>query len=74
MSTKYTIKVPGAARWGTTMSENITKCIHELAAEIKETMEVTNSNIQNMDSKFDRLSAQIVADVTEAKSVANNAL
>ena len=75
MSTKYTIKVPdGAARWGTAMSENITKCIHELAAEIKETMKVTNSNIQNMDSKFDRLSAQILADVTEAKSVANNAM
>ena len=75
MSTKYTIKVPdGAARWGKAMSENITKCIHELAAEIKETMKVTNSNIQNIDSKFDRLSAQILADVTEAKSVANNAM
>ena len=75
MSTKYTIKVPdAAARFSTTMSENITKCIHELAAEIKETMKVTNSNIQNMDSKFDRLSAQILADVTEGKSVANNAI
>ena len=27
-----------------------------------------------MDSKFDRLSAQILADVTEAKSMANNAM
>ena len=41
MSTKYTIKVPdGVDRWGTAMSENITKCIHELAAEIKETITV----------------------------------
>ena len=47
MSTKYTIKVPdGAARWGTAMSENITKCIHELAAEIKETMKVTRGGFR----------------------------
>ena len=75
MSTKYTVKVPDdAARWGSILSESISKNFNELSAEIKETTKETNSNIQNIDSKFDRLSAQILADVTEMKTVANNAM
>ena len=75
MSTKYTVKVPdGAARWGSILRESISKYFNELSAEFKEATKETNSNIQNIDSKLDRLSAQILADVTEMKTVANNAI
>ena len=50
------------------------ECFNELSAEIKETTKETNSDTQNIDSKFDRLRAQILADVIKIKSVANNAI
>ena len=75
MSDRYTVKAPkGAAIWATALSESITKCFNSLSEEIKEEMKETNSRIQHIDSKFDRLSETILAEVKQANDTAKEAM
>ena len=75
MSDRYTVKVPkGAAIWVTALSESFTKCFISLSEEIKEEMKETNSRIQHIDSRFDRLSEAILAEVKQANDNAKEAM
>ena len=56
------------------LTQSITACIKELTNELRDALRETNSGVQNIDAKFDRLSQRILAEVESATTIAKEAL
>ena len=75
MSKVYTAVPPeGAPRWCPVLTQSITACMKELTNELRDTLRETNSGVQNIDAKFDRLSQRILAEVESATTIAKESL
>ena len=75
MSKVYTVVPPeGAPRWCPVLTQSITACMKELTNELRDALRETNSGVQNIDAKFDRLSQRILAEVESATTIAKEAL
>ena len=56
------------------MTQSITACFKDLTYELRDALRETNSGVQNVNAKFDRLSQQLLAKVKSATTIANKAL
>ena len=56
------------------MTQSITAGFKDLTNELRDALRETNSGVQNVNAKFDRLSQQLLAKVKSATTIANKAL